>query len=371
MRQNEPLIKDLRFLTIGLEDSSQHRNQVIWSLPLAYMRYYGEPTLITGSVVHSNVRITMDQFTYIVLGSMIVVWERAGFVPDPSSAVNILQKFPDFLEEVCAKRDAAPLNETEDTRSMHFLSKTSWRGQILTAVDMYEFRDDVERKTAMKLVSLRRRHPDFLCPQDLHPVPLFGLSRFRDMLGIMRDSNLGLAFLRQVVSSLNLSSNRYVIRYKYKTGVFEYATISTLESDLAHDDGFVSRTNNVPWGKNVRWLRIPVPNTNQKPCKCKNSCVPTRNSNGEIIKQKKKCKCQPHGCSSLCHDWRKTKISSCGRLYDYQLASRSAEVASCGGQCLPVQWYPTDSYNSTSDLLDFGTGTDLGSSLKEMYIGKL
>ncbi len=164
MRQYDPLISNLGVLTIGLENLSLSHDPVSWSLPLAYMRYYGEPSLITGLAGHSNSRVSMDQFAYIVMGSVIYAWESSGFVKGIRLAVNILYRLSDFLKAVWTRRADFISPDSQPLQAYQHLAKTSWLGQILAATDRYEDSgDDVERSTAMKLVSLGRRHPNFLC----------------------------------------------------------------------------------------------------------------------------------------------------------------------------------------------------------------
>ncbi|KAL9039957.1 MAG: hypothetical protein Q9180_002214 [Flavoplaca navasiana] len=199
VRQHDPLINNLGVLTIGLENSALPHDSVTWSLPLAYMRYYGEPKLITGFAGHSNSRISMDQFAYVIMGSIFSAWESAGFVKEIRSAIKILHQLSSFL------------------KGYRHLSSTSWLGQVLVATDRYEESDDdIERSTAMKLVSL--------------------------------------------------DPSRYVIRYKkFVQGniLDEYATIQPITQGPGHPEGFIKRKH-IPTSKNIRWLAIS--GDNRDPC---------------------------------------------------------------------------------------------------------
>ncbi|KAI4257518.1 MAG: hypothetical protein L6R42_005605 [Xanthoria sp. 1 TBL-2021] len=370
VRQKDPLISHLGVLTIGLEDSSLSDAPVVWSLPLAYMRYYGEPKLITGIAGRSNTRITMDLFAYIVLGSVVTPWVTSAFVPDPSSAIGILQKFSSFAKTTLTK----PSNSTArnypgfNENAQHF-AKTSWIGQLLLAAESYEINDnETERSTAMKLIALGGRHKNFLCPASSHPAPLFGLTDFSQTLGLMKDAESRVAFFREYASSLGLAPDRYVIRNTTQADgrpvVVEYATTRPLEPGPIHIDSFLKEGSAVT-GRNIRWLSIPT--TSRDPCGCRNPCE----ANSASTWDRKRCKCSSTGCSLLCHDWRKTTPSKCGALCGYKQPSRLAELLSRGEQCLPVHQrdFTEDDYEKIQ-MCDFGTGSDFGASMKDLYVCK-
>ncbi|KAL8655750.1 MAG: hypothetical protein Q9226_002922 [Calogaya cf. arnoldii] len=364
VRQHDPLISNLGVLTIGLEDLSLPHDPVSWSLPLAYMRYYGEPSLITGLAGHSNSRVSIDQFAYIVIGSVISAWESSGFVKDIRLAVNILHRLSDFLKAVWTRRADVI---SQSPHGYQHLAKTSWLGQILAATDRYEDSgDDVERSTAMKLVSLGRRHPNLLCQQSDHPAPLFGISKFSHALGLMAGSERRVLFLRQLALSIGVDSSRYIIRYKNIVkgeALNEYATIQPFVPGSGHPESFIKRKN-IPTGKNIRWLSIT--GVNRDPCGCKGPCT----SSVDTQQKKKPCKCAPKGCSLLCHDWKKVMPSKCSGLYCYSLATRMAEVASYNEQCLPVHQcsFGQEGSKSESEICDFATGNDFDASVSELYI---
>lgn len=333
VRQHDPLINNLGVLTIGLENLALPHDPVTWSLPLAYMRYYGEPKIITGFAGHVNSKISMDQFAYIIMGSIISAWESTGFVKEIRSAVTILHRLSSFLSAAWTQGGDAKSHDSQLLQGYHHLASTSWLGQVLVATDRYEESDDdIERSTAMKLVSLGRRHPNFLCPQSIHPAPLFGISEYKYALCLMMDSERRISFLRQLAVNIGLDPSRYVIRYKNTVRghvIDEYATIRPISHNPGHPESFIKREN-IQAGKNIRWLSIN--GVNQDPCGCKGPCT----SGVDNASKRKLCKCAPNGCSLLCHDWRKTKPSKCSGLYCYNLTSRLDELNCYNEQCLPV-----------------------------------
>ncbi|KAL8887638.1 MAG: hypothetical protein Q9215_004826 [Flavoplaca cf. flavocitrina] len=369
VRQHDPLISNLGVLTVGLENSALPHDPVTWSLPLAYMRYYGEPKLITGFAGHSNSRVSIDQFAYVIMGSIFSAWESAGFIKEIRSAVTILRRLSSFLKAAWTQGGDVKSHESQSPQGYHHLASTSWLGQVLVAIDRYEESDDeIERSTAMKLVSLGRRHPNFLCSQLSHPAPLFGLSNYKHALRLMTDSERRVSFLRQLAFSIGLDPSRYVIRYKnvvQDRAMDEYATIQPITQAPGHPEGFIKRKD-IPPKKNIRWLSIS--GVNRDPCGCKGPCTPSTDRVDHTPKRKL-CKCAPHGCSLLCHDWRKTKPSKCSGLYCYNLASRLAELISYDEECLPVHQcsFGQEGQKSMTEICDFGTGNAFDASLGELY----
>ncbi|RSL88547.1 hypothetical protein CEP51_001708 [Fusarium floridanum] len=61
IHQRDPLVLGSGILTVDVERSSETSGSVVWSLPLAYLRYYGEPVLVNRTL-SMNSRISMDQF---------------------------------------------------------------------------------------------------------------------------------------------------------------------------------------------------------------------------------------------------------------------------------------------------------------------
>lgn len=68
--QNDPLFTRTALLTLGLQHVREHTKSVYWSLPLAYLRYYGHPVKTSKTVGRENSRVTYKEFAYIILGCL-------------------------------------------------------------------------------------------------------------------------------------------------------------------------------------------------------------------------------------------------------------------------------------------------------------
>ena len=374
IRQKDQLIGALGILTIGMESASKPdgiHSSVTWSLPLAYMSYYGDPQIVSQSIGHDNTKITMDQFAFILLGSVISNWE--GFAKDTAEAVRWVAKIAKFLGswEPSTAEPRAP-------NHIHgLLGKTSWIGQLLVAAEQYESNeDDVERSTAMKLVALGRRRRLFLHPAMTHPPPLFGLCNFKYLFSLITSTEERIECLRKFACRMGSPSDQFVIRYKQAYGdhsVYEYATVKPFGKASQEGSGIVKRSNMLRT-KNVRWLSIQT-KSSQEPCKCKGPCLPLAKDVSILRKFKGKsqptCPCieSNNGCSMLCHDWTKMNHGRCNALHCGLIPQRLAAIGLLGEHCLPAHVVESIS-NPRNGKVDFGTGLDFDASLRELYKGE-
>ena len=377
IRQNDPLIGALGVLTVAMESASTSANgdsSVRWSLPLAYMSYYGNPQMVSQSFGHDNTRITMDQFAFILLGCVTSTWD--GFAMDTLKGIEWMAKLASLLRSwEGSTPEAKPPPILQE-----LLGKISWIGQLLVAAEDYEsIADAVERSTATKLVALGRRRGDFL--KVIHPPPLFGLSKFKFLFPLLRSHEDRIACLRQLASKSRLLSDQFVIRYRYQhgeTSVYEYATIKPLEKSSNPIVGFIKRPH-VLHGTNLRWVSIQATNS-MPPCRCNGSCSSLGNDRpraGLVMRIRPKLKAQEEcpcvesgmGCSMLCHDWTKVNHATCGAVNHQLLPQRLATITSLGEQCFPANVGVSIS-DPRNGKIDFGTGVDFDASLRELYKGK-
>ena len=377
IRQNDPLIGPLGVLTVGMEtalNSESTSSSVRWSLPLAYMSYYGNPQMVSQSVGHDNTRITMDQFAFILLGCMISKW--TDFATDTIKVIECIAKLARLLrswDQPIGGIGPPPVMQA-------LLGKTSWLGQLLIAAEEYEsIADAVERSTATKLINLGRRRSDFMKTDRLPP--LFGLCQFEYLFPMMDSPEERIACLRKIALDDKLSPDQFVIRYRYrhsKFKVYEFATIRPLEKPNKPNISFLKRSN-VLYGKNLRWMTIHA-GSSRSPCKCKGSCLSPkedddeRRTGREFVKAKAQVPCpctesETKCCTLQCHDWRKMNHDRCSALHCWLLPQRLTAIASLGEYC-----YPAICVDSISDprngKIDFGAGKDFDASLCEMYKGE-
>ena len=75
IQQNDPLLNSGGLLTLGLRSCSPNLPEgIFWSLPLAYMRYYGDPVIVTKTVGNYAGYVPMDDLSLIALGCLFRDW---------------------------------------------------------------------------------------------------------------------------------------------------------------------------------------------------------------------------------------------------------------------------------------------------------
>lgn len=75
VKQGDPLVNISGVITIGLEGVDHGSAKgVSWSLPLASLRYYGDPIVASRSVNSTSGRFSISEFQHVVLGSTLACW---------------------------------------------------------------------------------------------------------------------------------------------------------------------------------------------------------------------------------------------------------------------------------------------------------
>ncbi|PGG96931.1 hypothetical protein GX51_07579 [Blastomyces parvus] len=184
-------------LTIGLESSPmQGKRGVYWSLPLAHMKYYGDPVQAHATLSEAATRVTIDEFGVLVLGTIIAGWGAGG------------------------------RNSMEAARMIITLHKAvqgqrypKWLDIVASAASMLVDAKDVERTVLLKLINLaRRRGSNFLCDPNSNPQPLFSLMQFEVFLPLLMDDEDRIDMLRKYAPTFfpEARADEVIIRYRFK-----------------------------------------------------------------------------------------------------------------------------------------------------------
>lgn len=376
IHQKDSLILGSGILTVDVERSSETTGSVVWSLPLAYLRYYGEPVLVNRTLSVGSTRISMDQFRYVLLGCVFATWsDFSGSVLDN---VNLMARLLDALRLPERSTQDSAQHKSQLFWMQEITAPTSWIGQLLMAADDIVSGDDVERETALKLVNHGRRHPKFLCASLSCPHPFFGLCYMPTLFSLLNGPEACIGYLRQFANDRGLSSDNYVIRYYLSNGShdYEYATIKPIRREFgaSTQSGFIRRPNpstSQSEARHIRW--IPM-RTEQPACDCGKACSAPdpEKSQGEkrsslmrlgrrIRGSDKICDCiQEHGgCSVICH-WDLAK--ACLTHRSGIIKDRMSYIHDRGEICLPVH----ESRNGA----DFGNGTDFQAAVTQLAGGE-
>lgn len=149
----DPLISRGGILTVGLEMVPNSDGGVRWSLPLAKLRYYGEPVMTSKTMDRRSDRVSFNQLTHVVLGCLLHIWN----VKDEEYEV-VCAYFSGFWE--CIINHKWPSHELEGI-------STSWIKLVANATNSFLNSKGAERQSILRLIGFGvRRCGNFLCPND-------------------------------------------------------------------------------------------------------------------------------------------------------------------------------------------------------------
>ncbi|CAJ0555336.1 Ff.00g054010.m01.CDS01 [Fusarium sp. VM40] len=381
IHQRDPLISSSGILTLDLERSSEVASSVTWSLPLAYLRYYGEPVVVNRSLSVGSARISIDQFRLVLLGCVLSNWH--GFSVSMLDDIELVAGLLDAIRSPERSNEESEYQRSNLVRMQKMTRQNSWIGQLLTAADDISSMDPIERETALKLINHGRRHGRFLCAPDSAPAPFFGLCHIPSLFSLLEGPEPRIKYLRKYAQDLGLSNSNCVIRYYYGQNSYEYATIEPLGDSHKKEDlsGFIRRVDHssTPCAKtHMRW--IPV-RTRGPGCDCNDIChkrpedQPEQKAKSgfrrlEITtrRREKFCGCLERGaCSLACHGWKIMPIKKC--LPEATKIQRRIDyIQKMGERPMPAHEvsYSSDPRNGQ---VDFGNGTDFHPALLQLSKG--
>lgn len=341
--QGDGLIPKSGIITIDLEHPDDTAGSISWSLPLSYLRYYGDPVIVNQTLSVTSNRISMDQFRFVLLGCVISTWST--FTNSAGTSVDLLIT----LMKALRWPERSPPRRGNLQRMQEIVKKTSWLGQILTAAEDLSFGSGIERATARKLMEYGRRYGQFLCDANDHPPPLFGLSYIPSFFSLLEDSEARIGYLRRYAKSLGLSNSNCVIRYFDSPDNPEFATIEPIDEHFGSKElgGYIRQLSPLSErGSHLRW--IPV-KSNSPPCSCHLRCRKFASDSTSTEKSRsskmRTCPCiQRGGCSVNCH----SKAEHMLNCLSPRLRKRIKKIKQLGEGCLPV--------HMITDQLVFGSG---------------
>jgi hypothetical protein len=219
--QRDPIFSGTAILTLGLEIVRKSQKGVSWSLPLARLRFYGQPVETQGVVSSDNSRHTMKEFGYIVLGCVFSQWQDFGKTPE--AGATWLHDIMELIQPTLGH------SVSLDKFRLHWLKYLDSTAQsLLDSTDM-------DLKLANQLVALGRRKSDFIYQSNWDVKPLFGLSNIRTLIPMMVSSHMRIEFLRKLALDLKFDDEKYLIRYRpldsgnskstNDSVLFEFATV--------------------------------------------------------------------------------------------------------------------------------------------------
>ncbi len=223
IRQNDSLIAQGGILTLGVTSTSPHLSEGIhWSLPLAYMRFYGDPLRINKTIGSRPASVQPSYLSLIAMGCVCKFWSL-----HEADYESITQFFTAIYKLLTVGGSLCP----------------SWLKSFAEAADIYLQADVEQKRELTKLISYgRRRAVNFLAPKPTQAAPFFGL-RNRDVyFSLLRSAEERIEYLRDVAGAIGDYCDSLLIRYVYTasaedTPAFGYATCAPITPEGVDCDG--------------------------------------------------------------------------------------------------------------------------------------
>ena len=209
VRQADPLVPESGILTIGMQqplNSTTQPNGLRWSLPLAHLRFYGDPVTRTAIIRKEGSRLHLAEFQMAVLGSLLGGWR----VPDRQ-----LERAIKWVAWMSKTIISAIPNDFK-------MAEKSSLAIFGRAADSFLASVELERKINAQLLNLGRRCPGFLGRPS---TPFFGLGEVQKVLEMTRSTEYKLKTMRSLAAATDMGRDRAIIRYvNEETLMEEYAS---------------------------------------------------------------------------------------------------------------------------------------------------
>ena len=150
IRQHDPLVAPGGLLTVGMKLGAYTDQSIFWSLPLSFLRWYGDPVVAHGRIGPSQSRITSEELAFITLGSLFAFW-GIDALDDEVGASWIALIFEMFKNGISSSPE--PCRAT-NTRSWLYLLNQAAQTFLQSQTD--------ERLEYKRMISFGRRNSMFL-----------------------------------------------------------------------------------------------------------------------------------------------------------------------------------------------------------------
>lgn len=236
--QNDNLIPAGTLVTIGLHNRGYEQHGIFWSLPLAFLRFYGGPVSRTGCVNQETSRVTIEQLLLVCLGALIGPW-----ISQNSMSENAIM-FIGLLSKAILD---------EDTTA----SGSSWPLLLGSQAEQYIQTKKEWRTESWQLIAAgMRRYTQFL------PRPsqrFFGFLRPINLLKIMENEQR-ITFLRHICEKrYPQSARRMVIQYLSKLPFgpeqYEYASVTPITAFRNVPKRQLDGSKKLPDAFLMRWIQ--------------------------------------------------------------------------------------------------------------------
>ncbi|MDI1489455.1 MAG: hypothetical protein OHK93_008734 [Ramalina farinacea] len=355
IEQKDDLCPKGGVVTLGLESVKGADKGIYWSLPLAHLRYYGEPVQSSRSTGGDNaLRVSMDQLVYVSLGSLSIGWvRRSRDIKEVLSWFSLLWH--------CFERANSGLGEGGQTEKQGCACRdvvlgSGWLKTMMVAASSYPSLCDQDKGWANELMGLGyRQYPNFLAEPVYHVPPYFGLLVPSALIPLLKDDDERIKALREVAQQLGLAGTKVVIRYE-RTGfqdasetvkgfrrkwlsTYEYASafpMALRACETKSSEPVISEPRHIRWIA-TRWQELfaaVAPESAEDAYRME----PLEEPKNSLLRHLEKtkyavCRCA-HGCKSdcLCNNFTYGCIDDCscriqgGSCFVHREASRQVHI---------------------------------------------
>ena len=214
IEQRDQLVPTGTMITLGLESIAEADMGVYWSLPLASLRFYGDPVRSIRSTGHDSSRIPAEQLIYVVLGVIFRNWVKT------SSMVSLALRWLSKIH-CCIKRAAqvegkheGAVREAERIRKL--FGDCGWLNILLSSVESFNKLQEYEMEVPIKLMATGYRRFEGMLDKE-NPLPqVFGLLNVCDIFPLLKKDMVEerIRILRRIAAQQKASPAKMIIRYK-------------------------------------------------------------------------------------------------------------------------------------------------------------
>ncbi len=199
-RQKDPLIAPGGIVTIGLQGAEPGDGRgVYWSLPLAHVRYYGEPVIADRSINSDSSRIPIDDLWLITLGSLFALWRIEG--SQSKEAAELITLMWRTCEQGLAAAERFSLRNAASTHS--------WLRHLADAAQRFVESSGQETRSCKRLLGLGERKSTLFGPFD-NAIPIFGLTD-KSLMNILKLESR-VQYLRDIAKKICKETDILVIK---------------------------------------------------------------------------------------------------------------------------------------------------------------
>ncbi|KAH8809362.1 hypothetical protein F5884DRAFT_901460 [Xylogone sp. PMI_703] len=235
IKQKDPLVNPGGIITFGLQGiTPESTGGVYWSLPLAYVRYYGDPVQSEGYISSDSSRVSMSQFALVILGALYTHWGVDG------SAIKDAARFIRSAWKCFLKG----LRTLPQSSKKEEIAQTHWLKLMADAAEELLTTKGPDQELCRRLVALGQKRCLLLNRPVEYLTPMLGLEE-DSYVRLLKDPELKIKFLRDVATQFQVEPDTLIIRVQVSNSdnTKSYVYLTAIPSS----DPYTYSTKNSEW----------------------------------------------------------------------------------------------------------------------------